>query len=150
MSLTSAERLRHCYFHEELDRPGIYFRTGFPADDPTYDRVKALIRETTDLKFGWSGITVTPQPAVRYEREPLSADFERVWAILETPAGELRSSRLASLKGQPGMTETHFIKDSADAEKYLSLPRPQVQVAAASFAVLSACSGDVPPTVIPR
>ena len=120
-TMTSRERLKRCYFHEQIDRPGVYCRTGFPADDATYDQAKAYLAQFTDQKRGWSGVR-REAAAQEHSVEPFSADFERRVTTLRTPAGGLQSTRLVSLKGQPGLHETFFIKSPADAERYLSLP----------------------------
>lgn len=126
--MTRAERLRRCYFHEELDRPGVYFRTGFPKEDPSYDEMKAYLGEHTELKLGWStrNVQTTEQPE-DWRREPVSEDFERVTHILHTPKGDLQSSQRVSLKGQPGLHETYYVNSREDAEKYLSLPTPEIE-----------------------
>ncbi|NPV09359.1 MAG: hypothetical protein HPY83_15545 [Anaerolineae bacterium] len=124
--MTRKERLRRAYFHEEMDRPAVYTRTGYPAGDPTYDRVKALFAEHGELKVGWNARQFETRPEVRHSVEPYSQDFERHISILVTPKGELRSTRLESLHGQPGLDETYFIKSREDAEKYLSLPLPEI------------------------
>ena len=54
--MTSRERLKRCYSGEELDRPGIYSRTGFPANDPTYDRLKAYLQAHTEQKHIWNAV----------------------------------------------------------------------------------------------
>ena len=41
MPMNRRERMKRCYFHEEIDRPAVYSRTGFPGNDPTYDRLRA-------------------------------------------------------------------------------------------------------------
>jgi hypothetical protein len=120
------ERLRRCYSNEELDRPGVYSRTGFPGNDPTYDKLKAYLRAYSELKMSWSGVRETSYPTESY-REPHSEDFERQVTILHTPKGDLQSSRLISLKGQPGLAETYLLKNREDAEKYLSLPLPEIR-----------------------
>ena len=120
------ERLRRCYAHEKLDRPGVYSRTGFPGNDPTYDKLKAYLQAHSELKVPWHGIKQTSYPS-EYHREPHSEDFERRVTVLHTPKGDLQCSYLISLKGQPGLAETYFIKDRADAEKYLSLPLPKIR-----------------------
>lgn len=120
--MTSRERLRRCYFHQELDRPGIYVRTGFPSNDPTYDRVKAYLRQHTDLKGGW-GILASQWPADR-RVEPVSAEWRRHVTTLHTPAGDLEGRWLESLLGLPGLSETYLLKTPKDACKYLSLPKP--------------------------
>jgi hypothetical protein len=53
--LTSRERLRRCFWHEELDRPAVYVRWGGMETntDPTYAEMKRLVLEKTDLKIPW-------------------------------------------------------------------------------------------------
>ena len=125
--MTSRERLRRCYFHEELDRPAVYFRTGYPKDDPTYSDVRALIEARSDLKrsLGTQGFDLSPPTERRVEAH--SEDFDRHVTTLHAPAGELRATYLASRKGKPGLHETFFVKDRADAETYLSLPMPETR-----------------------
>lgn len=128
--MTRRERLRRCYFYEELDRPAVYSRTGFPANDPTYDRLRAYLQEHSELKEGWSGVSLVQEARVETREEPHSADFVRRVEILHTPAGDLERTHLVSLKGQPGLHETFFIKEPKDVERYLSLPpaRPAGEV----------------------
>jgi hypothetical protein len=136
------ERLTRCYSNKELDRPGVYSRTGFPANDPSYDKLKAYLRAHSELKISWSGVRETSYPTESY-REPHSEDFERRVTILHTPKGDLQSSRLISLKGQPGLAETYFIKNRDDAEKYLSLPLPEIrEIDVSSFFAARARVGD--------
>jgi hypothetical protein len=124
--MNSRERLRRCYAHEELDRPAVYSRTGFPGNDPSYDGLKALLAERADQKLAWrAGFLEAPPPA-ETRVEPYSADFERQVTVLHTPAGDLQGTELVSLKGQPGLAETCLLKSRADAEKYLSLPAPEI------------------------
>ncbi|MDQ1328890.1 MAG: Uroporphyrinogen deCOase protein [Candidatus Poribacteria bacterium] len=130
--MTRRERLMKCYSHEELDRPAVYSRTGFPGNDPSYDKLKAYLQDHSELKTGWGGLRETPYQT-EYYKEPHSEDFERHIAILHTPKGDLQCSTLASLKGQPGMAETYFLKNRKDAEKYLSLPLPEVSGDVSSF-----------------
>jgi hypothetical protein len=124
--MTRRERLRRCYCHEELDRPAVYSRTGFPAGDPTYDRLKDYLAAHTELKRGWSAGGLIEAPPSEEHVEPESEDWERHVTILRTPAGELRSSRRVSLKGQPGMVDQHLLEGREDARKYLSLPEPEI------------------------
>jgi len=119
------ERLTRCYAYKELDRPAVYSRAGFPGNDPTYDKLKAYFHEYTELKASWFGIRETHYQTESYV-EPYSEDFQRHLTILKTPKGDLRSTYLASLKGQPGMAETYLLKTRDDAEKYLSLPMPEI------------------------
>lgn len=122
MKITSRERMQRCFEHEELDRPGVYFRTGYPQDDPTYDRVRAYIEANTELKRGMSLPGLETPPSIETHTEPHSEDFQRVVSTLHTPAGDLEASFLESLKGLPGLGETFYIKSRRDAETYLSLP----------------------------
>lgn len=119
------ERLERCYSNQELDRPAVYSRTGFPGNDPTYDKLKAYIQAHTELKGSWSGIKQTSYSTESY-KEPYSESFERQITILHTPKGRLQRSYLMSLRGQPGLAETYFLKTREDAEKYLSLPLPEI------------------------
>lgn len=140
--ITRRERLRRCYFHEELDRPGVFVRTGFPHDDPSYDRLKQYLAERTELKRPWGISRLAPPYPVEERTEPVSEDFERRVGALHTPKGDLRSSRLVSLKGQPGLHETYFINTREDAEKYLSLPMPEIGGEVESFFDLDRQTGD--------
>jgi len=126
-SMTRRDRLRRCYFHEEQDRPAVYCMRLFPTDDPTYDGLKAYLAEHTELKGRWAtSICETPYPT-ETRREPHSEDWEREIVTLHTPAGPLESSSLLSLKGEPGLHQTFFLKSREDAEKYLSLPLPELK-----------------------
>ncbi len=136
--MNSRERLRRCYFHEELDRPGVYFRENYPANDPTYDKVKQLIYSVTDLKCAWDPAWAGPVWEAYSELtetyvEPHTDDFERRVMILHTPAGDLRAAYLRSLTGAPGYQEEHLLKTRADAETYLSLPMPDIERDVAGF-----------------
>lgn len=131
--MNSRERLRRCYFHEELDRPGVYSRTAFPSDDPSYDRLKAYLRQHTELKRPWNGRAFESPPPAETRVEPYSDDFDRYITILHTPRGDLHSSFLASRRGEPGYAESYFIKTRDDAEAYLSLSLPTLTGEVASF-----------------
>ena len=127
------ERLRRCYYHEELDRPGVYVRTYYPPDDPSYDRLRAFLADNAELKAGWDPPGGGLAPLMETRVEPHSEDFERVVTILHAPGGDLRSSRLASLKGLPGLDEEHFLKTPEDAEAYLTLPAPKAECEVSGF-----------------
>ncbi len=142
MPMTRRERLRRCFFHEELDRPAVCSRTGFPKDDPTYGPLKEYLALHTELKAGWSGCQFESEWPVAFHIEPHSEDFERRIEVLHTPSGVLERSALVSLKGQPGLQETYFIKDASDAEKYLSLPPPKIGGDPSSFFVADANMGE--------
>ncbi len=140
--MTRRERLRRCYYHEELDRPAVYSRTGYPADDPTYDALKALLQERTELKHSWdSGVLQAAYPFA-WTTEPFSADFSRQVGTLRTPRGELRCSTLTSLKGLPGLHETYLLKSPEDAEAYLSMPRPAIGGEVDSFPAAQTWMGE--------
>ncbi len=131
--MTRRERLRRCYFHEELDRPGVYSRTGFPRDDPTYEGLRAYLGAHSELKRGWGSASIEKPYPVEHRREPHSEDWERDVTTLHTPAGDLEATTLVSLKGQPGLRKSFFIKRREDAEKYLSLPLPELDDDVSSF-----------------
>ena len=120
--MTRRERLRRCYFNEALDRPGVYSRTGFPGNDPTYDQLKAYLREHSELKAWWSSYHLEKQPPREAHTERYSEEFDRLVDIIHTPKGDLRRVTLVSLKSEPGMIEERFLKEREDAERYLSLP----------------------------
>lgn len=140
--MTRRERLRRCFFNEEVDRPAVYSRTGFPADDPTYDLLKAYLEAHTELKTLWSGCQFEHAYAVESRFEPHSDDFVRRVRVLHTPAGDLQESVLESLRGQPGLNETYFVNSAEDAAKYLSLPVPELAGDASSFFIADADAGD--------
>lgn len=142
MTLTSRERLRRCYCHEELDRPGVYSRTAFPKDDPSYDRLKAYLQQHADLKKTWSGRAFESRDPITTRIEPHSEGFDRHVSVLHTPRGDLESFYLVSRAGQPGLNETYFIKSRADAEAYLALPMPAVEGDPSSFVAADRAMGD--------
>jgi hypothetical protein len=109
-----------------MDRPAVYVRSNWPSNDPTYAEVMALAAAKTELKSWWDGNSLRSPLPITCSEEPVSADWKRWVRILHTPKGDLRSAGLISLKGLPGMTKEYFLKDRADAEKYLSLPMPTV------------------------
>lgn len=140
--MTRKERLQRAYANEELDRPAVYSRTGFPADDPTYDGLKAYLLAHTELKLGWGTGRLEPAYPTEGSSEPVSEDFSRRIVVLKTPKGELRRSHLVSLKGQPGLHETFAVNTRDDAGKYLSLPLPEVGGDVSSFFETQANMGD--------
>ena len=128
------ERLSRCYGCEEVDRPAVYSRTGFPRNDPSYDRLKAYLQAHTELKRGWNCVGHIERPyPVRTVKEPYSEDFVRHRIVMGTPGGDLEATRLESLKGQPGAQEKYLIGSREDAEKYLSLPLPEIEGDVSSF-----------------
>ena len=120
--MNSRERLHRCYYHEQLDRPGIYIRDAYPQNDATYDKLKALINSKADLKHRWAPRWMKDDSRSCHSVETYNEDFERHVTVLHTPCGDLRSVFLQSLKGQPGLQDEHLLKTREDAEKYLSLP----------------------------
>jgi hypothetical protein len=140
--MTRRERLRRCYLHQELDRPAVYSRRGFPKNDPGYAELIAWLDAHTEVKLpcrSWEPRGALPALA---RTEPHSADFERRVEVLPTPKGDLQLTHLVSLKGQPGLHETFLLKGPEDAEKYLSLPVPEVVVHEDAFREADARAGD--------
>ncbi len=120
------ERLTRAFNHDEMDRPAVYSRTGFPRNDPTYDRLKAYLRETSELKTGLGLHPFEQAWPEQVRTEPVNDDYEREIRTLHTPAGPLTKTSLLSLKGQPGLHETYYLKTVEDAQAYLSLPVPAI------------------------
>jgi len=123
------ERLRRCYFNEELDRPGVYSRTLFPKDDHSYDKLRAYLAAHTELKYTWSSAQIESDYPMDIATEPYSEDVIRQITILHTPKGDLEKRERVRTKGhdqEPNMAETYMLKDRQDAETYLSLPMPEV------------------------
>ncbi|MFN2352389.1 MAG: uroporphyrinogen decarboxylase family protein [Kiritimatiellia bacterium] len=140
--MTRRERLRRCYFHLELDRPAVYSRRGFPANDATYDRLQAYLNSFSELKTGWPGTQLDAAYNWDVTSEPHSSGFARRIKILHTPLGDLRCSFLDSLTGQPGLQESYLVNSPDDAEKYLSLPLPGISGDPATFFAADAAMGD--------
>ena len=140
--MTRRERLKRCYCHEETDRPAVYSRTGFPYDDPTYDRLREYLGAHTELKENWPNAQIQSAYPIQESFEPYSEDFRRRIEILDTPKGCLKRTFLVSLKGQPGMHETFFVNSPQDAERFLSLPFPQIGGDVSSFFAMDAAMGE--------
>jgi hypothetical protein len=132
--MNSRERLSRCYYNQETDRPAVFSRTNYPDNDPSYDQLKRYLFEKSDLKAVWATNKLEQYSyTIEEYHEKYSEDFERIRYLLHTPEGDLDSTSLISLKGLPGMQETHFIKDRDDAKKYLSLPMPEIKGDVSSF-----------------
>lgn len=137
-TMTSRERLDHCYRHLETDRPGLYLRGVSPASPAhaSYARVRDLIVKHGDLKRWWPCDSVAEPPPVTEYVEAHSAEFDQHVTILHTPAGDLRTARLAGRQGQPGMLSEHLLKSPGDIERYLSLPLPKIRDDISSYHAL--------------
>ncbi len=131
--LCSRERLRRAYALGEMDRPAVTVRTGFPADDPSYDALRACLQESADLRTSWPARRVETPPPTTAAEQPHSEDFVRVVTHLTTPGGVLEAARLKSRRGLPGQAETYFVKTRADAEAYLALPAPDLRDECGAF-----------------
>lgn len=140
--MDSRQRLRRCYFHEELDRPGVYVRTGYPRGDPTYDRLRAHLQQHSELKASWSAAALQTLPPTDVCYQPHSEDWRRRVTTLHTPGGDLTATRMESLRGQPGLAEAYFLTSRQDAEKYLSLPMPEIGGDASGFHQAAEAMGD--------
>ena len=142
MKLTSRERLRRCYFNEEIDRPGVYCRMYISDSDRSYEPLRALLAAKSDMKYDWSGHPFLPLYPSSMTVESYSDVFERRRTVLPTPKGKLFSTYLVGLKGQPGYQEKYLLESREDAEKYLSLPLAEVNGDVSSFFDLENQIGD--------
>ena len=97
-----------------------------PADDPTYDRLRRLLRERTELKAVWPSARLDAPYDIDVDLESHSADWDRRVSTLHTPAGDLTATYLVSRHRLPGLHETFFVDSAEAAETYLSLPLPDV------------------------
>lgn len=139
--MTRRERLHRAYFHQEMDRPAVYSREGFPDNDPSYDKLKKYLHENSELKSHWAVRELCSYSADSFY-ESYDDDFRRKVTIIHTPSGDLQSTYLESLNGQPGLQETFPLKDAADIEKYLMLPPPAIFNNVHSFFEADSAIGD--------
>ena len=131
--LTRRERLERAYTHQEMDQPGVYVRTSFPREDPTYDALKAYLARHSELKGHWGSNGVQEPYATETFTEPISATTERRVTVLHTPAGDLRWSLQANLDLREEVDDEPMIKSIQDARTYLSLPAPKMRGDASRF-----------------
>jgi len=130
MDLTRKERLERLYRHEETDRPAVYSREGFPRNDPSYDRLKHLLREKSELKAAWNIGGMISETPVDVETTDLGGDFLLRVSTMHAPAGNLTEEKMI---GKPGgrsqghdMVRKNYIASVEDAEKYLSCEPPSL------------------------
>jgi len=148
-TLTSRERLTRCFFHQELDRPAVFCRANdLPKNDDSYEELERLIASKSDLKNTWNA-----EPLIRSFEEEItvegySEDFDREIRKINTPKGELFSERLVGLKKQPGYVENYYLENEDDAEKFLSIPTPEVGGEVDGFFRLDEKIGDRGITVV--
>jgi hypothetical protein len=111
--MTSRERLRCLYFHEEMDRPAAIIRWWGFRDDPSYARLFALMTTRTDWVEPWGGLLRRHDPAIP-------------WA----PRGGTQGGR------------SYPLQDAEDAERYLALPLPEIGGEVADYFQLRDRVGD--------
>lgn len=140
--LTRKERMIRAYTHQEMDRPGVYCRTAFPTDDPTYDELKAYLQAHSDLKPHWSGFAVQEPYRTEHYTEQPSPETHRKVTTLHTPAGDLTSKVRYVMAGAEAMEEEPLIKSVEDAKTYLSLPMPKLGGDVAGHFALQQQTGD--------
>jgi len=123
-TLTPRERLDRCYRCLETDRPGVYLRgvTETLPSHPSYEPLRRLAVERTEMKGGWSAWSLVPPRQMKTRIVPHTEAFDLSITTLHTPAGVLCRRCFVGRHGQPGMTEKYFLESPEDAEKYLSLP----------------------------
>lgn len=120
------ERLSRLYFNQEVDRPAVYCRSGFPINDSSYNPLKKYINEHCEIKLQWQSSNILEKYNIDTHIEKFSKDFNRQITILHTPKGNLKKIGLISLKDQATITKKYFLETEQDIEKYLSLPIPKV------------------------
>lgn len=125
--MTSKERMERCFYHMETDRPAIYSRTAFPALDPSYDDLKKLFLEKTDLKESWRGFYCRDHEELT-EEIPYKEGYVKQKARIKTPKGDLTQTTVISTLDRSSSVIEYFIKDEEDMEKYLSLPDGEVSI----------------------
>lgn len=143
--MTRRERLHRCYCHQEMDRPAVYVRTGMPANDPTYDPLRQLLRERTELKGMWdpsTNLQIT-EPDVHTTSEQYADDRIRHTQRIVTPAGELISTVIEDTTARKSMVEQPWIASAEDANRWLSLPMPQISGEVDSFFAACDDMGDL-------
>ena len=106
---------------------------GCPINDPSYDRLRTYLQGHTELKLRWDGTQFEAPYPIEETLEAYSEDFVRRLTKLSTPKGDLWCSSLVGLKQQPGRHERYLLKTPEDAEKYLSLPLPEIGGDVSSF-----------------
>jgi len=131
------ERLRRCYYHEQMDRPGVYSRTLFPANDPTYDRLKAYLAEHSELKLEWTTKELDSPYPIDIRTEPYNDERMREIKTLHTPKGDLIKTSFIRIKyqakNQPKLSEKYLLETKEDADKYLSMPLPEIRKDTSNF-----------------
>ncbi len=140
--MTRRERLERCYRGEPVDRPAVYSRTGIPGNDPSYDRLRRLLQERTECKAIWSSAHLDAPYDVDAVTQAHAPDWDRRVNVLHTPAGDLTATHLLSRHGQPGLHERFYVDGPDAAERYLSLPLPQVGDDVGTFFTADAEIGD--------
>ncbi|HBG26704.1 MAG: hypothetical protein A2Y10_09130 [Planctomycetes bacterium GWF2_41_51] len=75
--LTRKERLKKRYYYQELDRPAVYSRTGFPKNDSSYDKLKSFLRQYTELKASFNGRAFDSPYPIEKSIEPYSDAFQK-------------------------------------------------------------------------
>ena len=140
--MTRRERLERLYRGQGVDRPAVYSRTGMPADDPSYDRLRALLQDRTELKAIWASSGMDGSYPIDSRLEPHAEAWDRRVNVLNTPAGQLTATHLVSRHGQPGLHERFYVDGPEAAERYLSLPLPTIHDDVSAFHAGDASVGD--------
>lgn len=91
--MTSNERLRRFYFHEEMDRPAVIFRWRGFRDDPSYADLFRLMQERADWVEPWDATFLVQAGAPPASSTP----EERIERLLLSPLPEIGSDGPVSL-----------------------------------------------------
>jgi hypothetical protein len=124
--LTSRERLRRCFYHQEMDRPGVYCRPGLPVGDKSYDPLRKLLQQKADLK-SWFYAEKLINDHIIITEEEYSDSFKKKIETMPTCSGDLTCITMISLKHQPQYIHKHFLTSLDDAEKYLHAYNPEIE-----------------------
>jgi hypothetical protein len=120
--MTSHERLRHLYFHEEMDRPAVIIRWWGFRDDPTYNELFHLMTELSDWVEPWGAGGLVHNPALPWaqdedRRRPLR-DADEAERYLELPEPEVGGDvsdyfRLRDNVGERGIVLASLLNNPA-------------------------------------
>lgn len=158
MNLTSRERLLRIFRGDAIDRPALkLWGAGIDPEyhiHPAYLPVNRAAAEKTDL-FGTAGFPFdmaagrnTHRYMETYETETKNPDWRDRHIVYHTPKGDLHMIDRYSLRGDPGYTVEHMIKEPEDIDRYLSMDYEPFSFDRSAFDTADARMGDRGVTMI--